>query len=96
VSDARGEQSTERLQALVDSTDGFYLSEVDLSIRGHGQLFGEAQSGLSDLRVANLDNHGDRVEIARKKASEILSKDSPEALLRLISSEKSLDNIFRA
>jgi ATP-dependent DNA helicase RecG len=96
VSDAKGDTSNERLQALVDSTDGFYLSEIDLSIRGHGQLFGEAQSGMSDLRVANLDEHGDMVEVARNKALEIMSKDAPEALLRLISSEKSLDNIFRA
>jgi ATP-dependent DNA helicase RecG len=96
VSDTMGDTSNERLQALVDSTDGFYLSEIDLSIRGHGQLFGEAQSGMSDLRVANLDEHGNMVEIARNKALEIMSKDSPEALLRLISSEKSLDNIFRA
>ena len=41
----------ERLQALVDTTDGFELAEVDLDLRGEGQFLGTRQSGLSDLRV---------------------------------------------
>lgn len=96
VSDASGPQSTERLQALVDSTDGFYLSEVDLQIRGHGQLFGEAQSGVSDLHAANLDKHGEEVIRSRTVAEELVKKYGADQLIHLISKEKSLDNIFRA
>ncbi|MEZ5102612.1 MAG: ATP-dependent DNA helicase RecG [Thermoleophilia bacterium] len=44
----------ERLQALVDSTDGFALAEVDLELRGEGQLLGTRQTGLSDLRFTRL------------------------------------------
>ena len=43
-----------RLQALVDTTDGFELAEVDLELRGEGQLLGTRQSGWSDLRFTKL------------------------------------------
>ena len=46
--------ATRRLQALVDTTDGFELAEVDLELRGEGQLLGTRQSGLSDLRFTKL------------------------------------------
>lgn len=42
------------LQALVDSTDGFELAEIDLDLRGEGSIFGERQTGRSDLRLASL------------------------------------------
>ena len=44
------DNAQERLQALVDSTDGFELAEKDLELRGEGQLLGTRQSGLSELR----------------------------------------------
>lgn len=96
VSDTQGEQSNKRLEALVESTDGFYLSEIDLQLRGHGQLFGEAQSGMSDLKVANLDEHADGVIAARAKAEQLFIQYSPNDLLPMLSAEKSLDNMFRA
>ena len=43
-----------RLEALVETTDGFELAEVDLELRGEGQLLGTRQSGLSDLRFTKL------------------------------------------
>lgn len=96
VSKASGEQSIQRLQALVDSTDGFYLSEVDLQIRGHGQLFGESQSGISDLRVADLDRDSELVTEARETAVKLQKSLPVETLVALITSEQKLDNIFRA
>lgn len=54
ISDTETPEGTERLTALAASTDGFYLAEKDLEIRGEGTLFGEQQSGESDLRVASL------------------------------------------
>ena len=42
-----------RLQALVDSTDGFELAEKDLELRGEGQLLGTRQAGVSDLRFVH-------------------------------------------
>jgi ATP-dependent DNA helicase RecG len=43
-----------RLTALCDTTDGFVLSEIDLDLRGHGSLFGTNQSGMTDLKIADL------------------------------------------
>ena len=48
------ERGLARLEALVDTTDGFELAEVDLELRGEGQLLGTRQSGLSDLRFTRL------------------------------------------
>jgi len=65
-----------RLQALCDSTDGFYLSEVDLSLRGAGNILGSEQSGgVSDFRVADIMKDKELLEKARDAARQILSKD---------------------
>lgn len=64
-----------RMQALCDSTDGFYLSEVDLELRGAGSVFGARQSGQTDLRVADLKRDKDMVVLARKEASALLDGD---------------------
>jgi ATP-dependent DNA helicase RecG len=60
-----------RLQALVDTTDGFELAEVDLELRGGGALLGKRQSGLSDLRFAHLRRDRELLERARAAAPSI-------------------------
>lgn len=62
----------ERLTALVNSTDGFFLSEKDLEIRGEGALFGTRQSGVSDLYVANLRRDFDVLVEAKSLARGII------------------------
>ncbi len=54
VSDAKGEDTKERLNALVASQDGFYLADVDLKIRGTGEILGVKQHGWGEFRLANL------------------------------------------
>jgi ATP-dependent DNA helicase RecG len=49
-------EPTQRMRALVKSTDGFKLAEMDLEIRGPGAIYGQAQSGQLDLRIANLSD----------------------------------------
>jgi len=70
--DARG-----RLQALVDSSDGFELAEKDLELRGEGQLLGTRQSGLSDLRFTRLRADRELLEEARKAAADLVGHDGP-------------------
>jgi ATP-dependent DNA helicase RecG len=64
-----------RLEAMRDSTDGFELAERDLDIRGAGEVFGERQSGFSDLKLGRLPRDEDVVIEARDVAVEILDAD---------------------
>jgi ATP-dependent DNA helicase RecG len=66
-----------RLQALCDTTDGFELAEVDLELRGEGQLLGTRQSGWSDLRFTRLRTDRDLIERARALAHELRDEDGP-------------------
>jgi ATP-dependent DNA helicase RecG len=65
-----------RLEALVESRDGFYLAEVDLDLRGEGTLLGARQRGRSDLRLASLARDGELLEAA-KSVAEAMVADSP-------------------
>jgi len=64
-----------RVDALVESTDGFYLAEVDLELRGEGTIMNTAQKGRSDLKLASLRNDRDLIELARATAFEIIDND---------------------
>ena len=61
-----------RIEALVGSTDGFELAEVDLELRGEGTIMGERQKGQNDLRLASLRRDKDTVALAREVAIELL------------------------
>jgi ATP-dependent DNA helicase RecG len=65
------ETASERLEALVESSDGFELAERDLEIRGGGQLLGARQSGYSDLRFVRLRRDRGLLERARDAAREL-------------------------
>src|SRR4051794_556522 len=67
----------ERLEALVRTTDGFELAEVDLELRGGGQLLGTRQSGLTDLKFAHLRKDRGLLERARSLADELVGGDGP-------------------
>jgi ATP-dependent DNA helicase RecG len=62
------EGAVERLEAMVETADGFELAERDLEIRGEGQLLGARQSGLSDLRFVRLRRDQELLERAREAA----------------------------
>ena len=64
-----------RLEALEASTDGFYLAEVDLDLRGEGTILGSRQKGRSDLRLARLAKDRDLLELAAELAESIAEED---------------------
>jgi ATP-dependent DNA helicase RecG len=68
-----------RLEALVRTTDGFELAEVDLELRGGGALLGTRQSGLTDLKFAHLRRDRPLLERARSLAPRLAGEDGPLA-----------------
>ena len=68
-------QGRNRLKVILESTDGFYVAEQDLKIRGPGELLGTKQSGLPELRVGNILHHAVWLEQARQAAFTLLETD---------------------
>jgi ATP-dependent DNA helicase RecG len=66
-----------RLQALVDTSDGFELAERDLELRGEGALLGTRQSGISDLRFTRLRADRALLEQSRELARELVAEAGP-------------------
>ncbi|NJO68527.1 MAG: ATP-dependent DNA helicase RecG [Bacteroidetes bacterium] len=70
------EDAKKRLEAMVSSSDGFEIAELDLKLRGPGDLEGTQQSGLAfDLKIANLAKDGQILQFARDSAIEVLEND---------------------
>jgi len=75
--DARKERNSaiRRLEAMVATTDGFRISEIDLELRGPGDLIGTRQSGIPEFRHANLVTDGAIIAEARRAAFELIERD---------------------
>ncbi len=58
----------ERIRTLVDSSDGFYISEMDMKLRGPGEFYGTKQSGIPGLRLGDLLRDAEILEDARREA----------------------------
>jgi ATP-dependent DNA helicase RecG len=71
--ESTSQQTFTRLKAMADYSDGFQLAEIDMKLRGPGEVYGVRQSGLPDLKVANLMN-GVLLDRVRKAAEVILEK----------------------
>jgi ATP-dependent DNA helicase RecG len=80
-----GAKESARLRALASHTDGFRLAEIDLELRGEGELVGTRQSGLAQFRVAELPRDAELLSRARAWASRVAAADagleSPEYAL---------------
>jgi ATP-dependent DNA helicase RecG len=74
VTTGEGDPSA-RVQALVESTDGFLLAEVDLELRGEGTIMNTAQKGRNDLKLASLRRDRELVAQAREAAFAIVDAD---------------------
>jgi ATP-dependent DNA helicase RecG len=69
------EEARERLNAFSRTNDGFLIAEEDLRLRGPGEFFGIRQSGLPDLRAANIIRDADLLETARTEAFDLVRND---------------------
>ena len=70
------DDATQRLNAIVETTDGFKIAEKDLEIRGPGELFGAKQSGIAPFKSARLPRDLDLLRMARRHAVQYI-KDDP-------------------
>lgn len=75
VADSKGEDAIARMEAMVETSDGFVIAERDLELRGPGVMAGTQQSGNADFRVADLVQDGKQLEIARQAVLRALERD---------------------
>jgi ATP-dependent DNA helicase RecG len=75
TADKLSADSKKRMRTMVDSTDGFKIAEVDLELRGPGDIEGTRQSGMLDFKIADLVKDSQMLQIARQKAIEIITED---------------------
>jgi ATP-dependent DNA helicase RecG len=76
MSGSNSADAKQRLQVLVDSQDGFWISEMDLRLRGPGEVLGARQSGLGDFALASLVADGEVLQEARTAADQVMAGDS--------------------
>jgi ATP-dependent DNA helicase RecG len=80
-------ESQARMAAMAESTDGFLLAERDLEIRGAGEVFGERQAGLGDLKLGRIPRDVKYVAAARRAAERLLDDDPTLARHRQLAEE---------
>ena len=73
----RSAEAEERLKAMLDTDDGFKISEIDLQLRGAGDFFGTRQSGLPAFKIADIVQDADLLQLAREAAFELAQRDPP-------------------
>ena len=73
--DKLGSDARKRIRVMCDTNDGFKISEVDMKLRGPGDILGTRQSGLVDLKLADLIHDQKILEMARNAAIDLLERD---------------------
>jgi ATP-dependent DNA helicase RecG len=75
-SGSASDDSIRRLRALEETDDGFRISEVDLELRGPGEIYGTKQHGLPELKIADLVRDQHLLQLAREDAFEVIARDA--------------------
>ncbi|MDJ0727725.1 MAG: ATP-dependent DNA helicase RecG [Prochloraceae cyanobacterium] len=75
MTNSKTPDARQRLSVLEQSTDGFFISEMDMRFRGPGEVLGKRQSGLPDFALASLVEDQDILNIARDAAEELIKAD---------------------
>lgn len=84
-----------RLQTMVDSSDGFKIAEVDLKLRGPGNIMGTQQSGILNLKIADVVKDGSILQTARDIAIKILEEDPSLSKSMNLPIHKTFAKIYR-
>jgi len=72
------EEGERRLEAMVRTSDGFQIAELDLELRGPGEFFGTRQAGLPSFTVANIIRDRDLLEVAKHEAAAVMAGPNAE------------------
>ncbi|MFH1776767.1 MAG: ATP-dependent DNA helicase RecG [Candidatus Omnitrophota bacterium] len=75
LSDAKTKEAVQRLSAMVNTLDGFKIAEVDLKIRGPGELLGTRQHGFPEFKLADIIKDANILKIARTEAFKLVAAD---------------------
>lgn len=73
--ESKSEISWQRMKVMTDSTDGFYIANKDLELRGSGDIFGTKQSGMMDFKLADVSRDINILKYAQQEALNILNED---------------------
>ena len=71
----KGDDSYQRIQAMIRTNNGFQIAEADLNIRGPGEFFGTQQSGVPNFKIANIIHDATLLETAKKEAELLVKAD---------------------
>jgi ATP-dependent DNA helicase RecG len=88
-------EGLKRMETMVQTNDGFIISEVDLQLRGPGDLMGTQQSGVLDLKIADLARDGQIVTIARDAARNLIQEDTDFSMPKHQKLKESVQEILR-
>lgn len=91
-----GEDAKTRMETMCETNDGFKISEVDLKLRGPGDIMGTQQSGILNLKLSDLARDSQIVMLARNKATELLNKDPEFKLPEHAQLAKELREVLRS
>lgn len=75
LADPNTQAGKARMKIVASTTDGFKLAEEDLKMRGEGDIFGKAQSGLPEFQVGDVVNNYDTMVVAQKEARKLIKLD---------------------
>ena len=89
-------ESRQRIKTMVETTDGFKIAEADLRLRGPGMLDGTQQSGVLQMRIADLAQDGRILSVARDRAKDLLERDPRLSLPEHAALQQHLERQFKA
>lgn len=95
LGNAKSERTKKRMEIMTESTDGFYISEQDLKLRGSGEVFGLRQSGDEGLVLADIYEDTDILKCARGEARILLKSKEPMHIKTCRDIEKSIERYSR-